>query len=135
MKAILDTGVLVAYLNRDDPYHEWATQELKRVRIPALTCEAVISETCFLLERNIEGKRSVLELITRGVLQIGFDLGSEAENVRNLMVKYADVPMGFADGCLVRMSEIHIESVIITIDGDFRVYRRNKRQSIAVIMP
>ena len=135
MKFILDTGVLVAYLNRDDRYHGWATDMLKSVRIPALTCEAVISETCFLLKNSIEGKKNLLELVARGVLQIRFDLGSEVENIRNLMVKYADIPMDLADACLVRMSEIHTKSLIATIDADFRVYRRNKRQVIPVMMP
>ena len=50
MKYVLDTGVLVAYLNRRDNLHEWACKELDMVAPPLLTCEAVVAESCYLLQ-------------------------------------------------------------------------------------
>jgi uncharacterized protein len=51
------------------------------------------------------------------------------------MRKFASVPMSLADACLVRMTELEPHSVLLTLDSDFRVYRRNKRQTIPTIMP
>ena len=51
------------------------------------------------------------------------------------MLRYANVPMSVADACLVRMSELVADCTVFTLDGDFRVYRRNKRQKIPVLMP
>ena len=62
-------------------------------------------------------------------------LSSELEPVRKLVAKYASVPMSLADACLVRMTELSPRTTVITLDGDFRVYRRNGRQAVPVIMP
>ena len=51
------------------------------------------------------------------------------------MRKYADVPMSLADACLVRMSETLADSVILTTDADFRIYRRHGRQVVPCMMP
>jgi predicted nucleic acid-binding protein len=51
------------------------------------------------------------------------------------MKKFQSVPMSFADACLVRMSELEPRSRILTLDSDFRIYRRNRRQAIPAIMP
>jgi len=57
------------------------------------------------------------------------------EAVLTLMDKYADVPMSLADACLVRMTEILADPVIITTDRHFRLYRRHSRQVIPCLMP
>lgn len=43
--------------------------------------------------------------------------------------------MSLADACLVRMSEIYANSVVFTLDSDFRIYRKNKKQMINLIIP
>ncbi len=97
-----------------------------------LTCEAVIAEACFLL-----GKKQglVFKLMDAGLLKIGFSLEQDAKSVFKLIQKYSDVPMSLADACLVRMSEIHDGSKVFTLDGDFKIYRRNGRQTIPLIFP
>ena len=62
-------------------------------------------------------------------------MANEARPVTKLMERFATVPMSFADACLVRLSELHPRAVIVTLDSDFRVYRRNGRQVIPVLMP
>ena len=49
--------------------------------------------------------------------------------------KYKNIPMSLADGCLVRMAEQIKESVILTINSDFKIYRKNEKKVIPVIMP
>jgi hypothetical protein len=74
-------------------------------------------------------------LLQRGVLRLAFDLSDNVGQVSSLMKRYASVPMALADACLVRMSELVADSVVLTLDGGFRIYRRHKRQKIPVLLP
>ncbi len=132
---VVDTGPLVALLNRRDRHHPWAREVFDTVEPPAFTCEAVVSEACFLLGRIRGGQDTVLALLSKDVLKIDFRIRPEADPIRGLMRKFATVPMSLADACLVRMTELEPQSVVVTLDSDFRVYRRNRRQRIPVIMP
>jgi uncharacterized protein len=132
---LLDAGPLVAGLDRRDQYHVWAIDQITHIRRPLLTCEAVLSEACFLLSRVADGTRAVMELVSRGVLSVPFRFAEEADAVARLLIRYANVPMSFADACLVRMAEQHGRSTVLTLDRDFRVYRKNGRQVIPTIMP
>ena len=133
-RIVIDTGPVVALLNRRDRHHAWVREVLGTVEPPVFTCEAVISEACFLLGRFTGGQDAVLELLSKDVLRVDFRVLPEISAVRGLMHKFASVPMSFAEACLVRMTELDAESVILTLDRDFRVYRRNRRQVIPTIM-
>ena len=134
-RIVIDTGPIVALLNRRDRHHAWTREVLDTVEPPIYTCEAVVSEACFLLRRLTDGQDAVFELLASGVLKVDFRMRSEIDALRSLMRKFANVPMSFADACLVRMTELDAESLIVTLDSDFRVYRRNRRQVIPTIMP
>ncbi len=132
-RVIVDTGPLVALLNARETHHAVVRETLDGIEPPLSTCEAVITETCFLLRQLTGGADAVFDLISRGVVRVDFRLSSEIEPVRKLMAKYASVPMSLADACLVRMTELHAHSSVLTLDGDFGVYRRNGRQVVPVI--
>ncbi len=134
-EVLLDTGPLVAYLNRRDADHAWSRSQWQQIRPPLLTNEAVLSEACFLLGEFGGNPDSVLKLIERDVTRVSFSVCDHVSVVRKLMRKYRTSPMSFADACLVRMSELHAESVVFTLDGDFRMYRRHGRQVIALLTP
>jgi hypothetical protein len=51
------------------------------------------------------------------------------------MQKYADVPMSFADACLVRMTELLSDPLLLTTDADFLIYRRHGRRTIPCTLP
>ena len=135
LPVIVDTGPLVALLVARDRHHGWATAVLEDIEPPLLTCEAVLSEACFLVRSLVGGPEAVLGLVARKIVAIGFELAPEIERVRRLMQRYASVPMSLADACLVRMAEMHGSSRVLTLDSDFRVYRRNARQTLALISP
>lgn len=132
---IVDTGPLVAFINRHDTFHRWATAQFSLLLPPLLTCEAVLSESCFLLRHYAYGQKSVLELVTRGLLRLPLEFEKEAGAIRELLKRYENIPMSLADGCLVRISELIPDSVVCTLDADFRIYRRNKRNTIPLIFP
>lgn len=132
-RTIVDTGPLVALLNSRDTHHAWARATFDDIEPPLWTCEAVISEACFLVGQLKDGADAVLSLVARGVVKVDFALSADIEPVRKLMAKYASVPMSLADACLVRMTERHTRSVVLTLDKDFSVYRRNGRHVVPVI--
>lgn len=133
--SLIDTGPLVAFLNRGDAHHRWAREQMERLSAPLLTCEAVLAEASHLLRRDPRGPLALMELLTRGVITIPFRLDGEVKRLRDLLARYADVPMSLADACLVRMSELHPEARVVTLDAHFRVYRRLGRRVIPVVMP
>lgn len=130
---LADAGFLVALLNGRDRHHDWAAAQAATLGVPWSTCEAALSEAFHLL--GAENGVLLRALLTRGALRLAFDLGDQLEPVMKLMQKYADVPMSLADACLVRMSEAFSDSIILTTDADFRIYRRHSRQVVPCRMP
>jgi len=132
MKAIADTGFIVAFGNCNDRHHDWAVGVAQRASAPFLTCEAVLAEAAF----HLSSVAYVLTLVSDGLLQVRFDLTENFESLAALARKYRDQQPDLADLCLVRMSELYPRHVIVTVDEhDFRTYRRNKRDVIPVICP
>ena len=134
-QVLLDTGPLVALINRRDRFHEWVKAEWGKVQPPLLTCEAVLTEACFLLQGIYGGQEAVITFIRKGIVQISFCLKEEVNRISELLTRYRSVPMSLADACLVRMAEQHSEGIVFTLDSDFRIYQRNRNQFIPVIMP
>jgi predicted nucleic acid-binding protein len=129
---IVDTGFLVALLNRREAYHRWAVAQLPHLPMPWKTCEAVLSEAFYLLGEN--GSKLVA-LLERRTIVCAFLMSENLDEVLRLMGKYADAPMSFADARLVRMTEMHADPIVITLDAHFRVYRRHGNKAIPCAMP
>lgn len=134
-RLLCDTGPLVAFLNRSDQYHGWATKQFDQIAQPLLTCEAVISEIVFLLQSEQLPADPLFEAIDRGAIQVQFSAEEHWPDLRRLLSKYEDLPMSFADACLVRMAELAGRSHVFTTDRHFRVYRRHGRDVIPLIAP
>ncbi len=132
---VLDAGPLVALLDRNDPHHHWVLTQLELLDEPMITCEAVLSESAFLLEGQDPGYRRLNGLIKDQVVRLAFDLDDHFNAVSALMAKYQNIPMSLADACLVRMSELHDRTRVFTLDSDFKFYRRHGRQAIPLIFP
>ena len=135
MKIIADTGVIVAYLDKRDEWHDWTLEQIRILPAPYSVCESVITESCFLLDHLHNGKNNVLAMLKAGFLAIDFSLSDEVETVQTLIKKYDNVPMSLADACLVRMSELIDDSVVFTLDSDFHIYRKNGKSKISLIIP
>lgn len=130
---VLDTGPLVALLNRHDRHHRTVRAQWGGIEPPLLTCEPVLAETCFLVRSFEGGREAVLELVRRGVLSLPIRLSEEATAVSRLMNKYRNVPMSLADGCLVRLAELRPKSIVFTLDSDFGIYRKHGRQPVPTL--
>lgn len=134
-EVLLDTGPLVAYLNRNDRHHEWAVECWKALFDPLWTCEAVISEAVFLLQSDGAGAEPILQLLERQIIRVEFAMDAHRADVIRLLRKYADQPMSLADACLVRMAELTDRCQVFTTDSDFAVYRRKGRHVIPLLAP
>lgn len=125
----------MALLDRKDHYHSWMKAQLESIDPPLDTCEAVLSEAAFLLSHVPGGSQALLELVAKGLVTVSFSLQAEAQPIQQLLLRYANVPMSLADACLVRLTEIHTESLLLTLDSDFQIYRRHRRSVIPLISP
>ena len=132
---IADAGPLVAYLKRDDKDHDWAEQVFRRLASPLRTCDAALSEAFFLLQQTHGGADKLLTLLERELVIPDFNLAAELPAVGQLLRRYESVPMSLADACLVRMAEVHRDAAVFTLDSDFRIYRKNRRQVMTLIYP
>jgi predicted nucleic acid-binding protein len=132
MKAIADTGFIVAFARRNDEYHSWALDVAKESTEPLLTCEAVLAEAAF----HLESSSYVLSLVEDELLRVAFDCSRHICQLQDLARRYADRKPDLADLCLIRMSELYPRHTLITVDErDFRMYRRNKRETIPLLCP
>ena len=134
---VVDTGPIVALLDADEARHDWARARFEELRAPLLTCEAVLTEASFLLRRAGADPSLPVRLARRGVLDVAylFDTDADADALARLMRRYADVPMSFADACLVRIVERTRDGSVMTLDSDFRIYRQARRRTIPLLAP
>jgi len=132
MKAIADTGLIVAFGNRHDQAHAWAVEIAKGITEPLLTCEAVLAEAAF----HLRSVSYVLSLVEDGMLKVAFELTRHQERLTQLAHRYHDRQPDLADLCLICMSEMFPQATVITVEeADFRIYRRNNREAIPILCP
>ena len=132
---VIDSGAIVAALRRRDQHHAWARAHFEAETEPFVTCEAVISESFFLLQRARGGKEALCGLLERAIIAVDFSFSDQLAETLRLVRRYHDTPMSFADACLVRIAEQTDGAIVFTTDSDFRTYRKNGRQIIPLIMP
>lgn len=130
---LVDAGFLIALLSRRDHNHPWAATQSRSLAPPWKTCEAVLSEAFHLL--GARGRPALAALLRRGAVVSALVLAEELDRVLTLMQKYASVPMSLADACLVRMTEIFADPLVLTTDSDFRLYRRHSRHLVPCRTP
>ena len=134
-QAIVDTGPLVAFLDRAERHHPWVVERITELEGPLLVCEPVLAEAMFLLRRLYSAQDALFELLDNGALRLGFRVEEHIAALRALHRKYRDRPMSLADACIVRMAELHPRHSVLTLDVDFMVYRRHGREPLALIHP
>ena len=133
--AIVDTGPLVAFLDRAEQHHRWVAERVEELDAPLLVCEPVLAESMYLLERFARAQEALFRLLDNRALKIAFHIEEHVPALRKLHQKYRDRPMSLADACIVRMAEIYDRHAVLTLDSDFLVYRKHGRDPIKVIHP
>jgi len=129
MKRILmDSGPLIALFNRSDRYHAASVAFIKSNRAQLITTLASITETLHLLGFNRNAQTDFLTWVNAGAVTIEPITAVDLLRIKELIIKYSDLPMDFADACLVFLGEKLTISEIATIDRDFDVYRMDGKR-------
>jgi uncharacterized protein len=132
---LLDTGVIVALLDRSERYHRPCSQAIRALHSPLITCEAVLTESCYLL-RDLDGaSEAVIDNVAEGIFQVPFQLSKDAPAVKRQLRKYRDRKIDLADACLISMADEFRTGEILTLDSDFAIYRWGKNKPFHNLVP
>lgn len=122
-RILMDSGPLIALFDRSDRYHAASVAFIKTNRAELITTLASITETLHLLDFNRNAQTDFLTWVNAGAVTIEPITADNLLRIKELIIKYSDLPMDFADACLVFLGERLTISEIATIDRDFDVYR------------
>ena len=135
MKTILiDSGPLIALFDSSDKYHPKAVEFLKTNQYDLVTTIASVTETLHLLDFNRNAQIDFIEWISRGGVKVSNIENTDFIRIKELTEKYRDLPMDFADSCLVLLAEKLGLNTIATIDRDFSIYRIKGRKKFKTIL-
>lgn len=132
---LVDTGPIVALIDRRDSKHTWASAMMDTFDAPMVTCTAVITEAIFLLNHANHGVETLFSFIDEEIIQVENPYPTKKELIHRLILKYQNMSSSLADLCLIAMAEQHNASKVFTIDSDFLVYRDSKGNIIDLISP
>jgi predicted nucleic acid-binding protein len=133
-KILVDSGPLIALFDASDKYHNEAIHFIKNNKYPLVTTIASITETLHLLDFNRNAQIDFLEWVYKGAVEIHNIENNAFQRLKELTEKYRDLPMDFADSCLVYLAEQLKLNTIATIDRDFTIYRIQGRKKFKIIL-
>jgi len=136
-RALVDTGAIVALINRDDHFHARAAAWFLGFRGRLLTTDAVVTEAAYVLAASPEHQYAALRWIqrTRRADLLEVVAIEDYEALARIMAKYGDLPCNYADATLIALAERTGVLQIATVDqGDFPVYRVRGRRSFRILI-
>lgn len=133
-KILIDSGPLIALFDASDKYHASTINFIKNNKSILITTIASVTETLHLLDFNRNAQIDFLEWVNKGAVEIQNIENSDFSRIRELISKYRDLPMDFADACLVFLAEKLNINMIATIDRDFTIYRIKGRRKFNVVL-
>ena len=132
--ALIDTGAILALLDRTDRWHRVCVDAVQQVRLPLVTSEAVLTELFHLVGDGRKEMENAWKFVRSGALALAAIESSELPQIHALMSRYWDRPMDFADATLVHLAKRESLSTIFTVDhADFETYRIDGRKRFRVL--
>lgn len=133
-EGLADTGALLALLDRDDAWHRRCVEAFEALRLPLITSEAVLTELFHLLGDVPREAQAAFGLLRSGAVRLARIEHEELAQIEELMDRYRDRPMDFADATLVHLAAREGLRTVFTVDvNDFETYRIGKRQRFRVV--
>jgi uncharacterized protein len=132
---LVDASALIALLDEDDAGHQRCVEALKHIRDPLATVWPALTEAMHLLAESPRGPEALCDMVSDGVLKLLLLDAPDMARIKELMKKYHDLPMDFADAALVCVAERDSLTRILTFDSDFEVYRLPRRTKFRVLPP
>jgi len=134
VNGLIDTGAILALLDRSDRWHSVCVDAFRQLRLPLLTSEAVLTEVFHLVGDTRAEMEAAWKFVRSGALVLGTIDDAELPHLRSLMSRYWDRPMDFADATLVYLAKRESLSVILTVDqADFATYRIEGKRQFRVV--
>jgi predicted nucleic acid-binding protein len=131
---LVDTGPLVALLDRSDPYHLTCQETLSSLEDSLVTVWPVVTEAMYMLRSYWQAQDALWEMIDTAAVEILVLGKNDVARMRELMRKHRDLPMDLADAALVRVAERERLRRIFTLDRrDFQIYRPSRIGRFAVL--
>lgn len=132
--ALIDTGAILALLDRSDKWHKLCSNSFQQLRLPLLTSEAVLTELFHLVgDRRLETE-SAWKFVRSGAISLATIEHEELLQVNDLMSRYRDCSMDFADATLVYLAKRESLVTILTVDhADFEIYRIEGKRRFRVL--
>lgn len=132
--ALIDTGAILALLDRTDRWHRVCVDTFQQLRLPLVTSEAVLTELFHLVGDTRREVETAWEFLRSGAIRLAIIEDSELPEVQSLMSRYWDRPMDFADATLVYLARREGLSTAFTVDqADFNTYRIEGRKRFRVL--
>ena len=132
--ALIDTGAILALLDRTDRWHGICIEAFASLRLPLITSEAVLTELFHLVGDNRKEMESAWQFVRSGALELAAISHEELPALNTLMSRYWDRPMDFADATLVYLAKREALSTVFTVDrADFETYRIDGRRRFRVL--
>jgi len=132
--ALIDTGAILALLDRSDRWHAICTQTFHQLRLPLVTSEAVLTELFHLVGDSRHETAAAWKFVRSGALTMAAIENAELPHLQELMSRYSDRPMDFADATLVHLAKREALATIFTVDyRDFETYRIEGRRRFRVL--
>jgi predicted nucleic acid-binding protein len=133
---LLDTGPMVASLDRSDSHHAWVMQRFATIEGRVITTGAVVTEAACFLQDVRGGIERLFDLIESLRVQIWDCFSMEALRAAEaLMSGYMDTPMDFVDATLVLAAEYYGTGNIVTLDErGFRTFRYGRKKSFQLLL-
>src|SRR5207247_2288242 len=132
--ALIDTGAILALLDRTDRWHKLCVDTFQQLRLPLITSEAVLTELFHLVGDDRKEVESAWRFVRCGAVVLAPIEDGELPQIQALMARYWDRPMDFADATLVYLAERERLSTVFTVDhSDFQTYRMKGRRRFRVL--
>lgn len=132
---LVDSSFLIALYDTSDLDHGRCIRANESIPNPFATCEAVITESVYMLRHVRGASEQLLASVECGAIEILFQLSGAAASVKTVMSKYADTPCDFADACLIHMADQLNTGDILTLDSDFKHYRWRRSKRFRMLIP
>jgi hypothetical protein len=132
-RVLVDASALIALIDRSDAAHERCVEALRSIREPLITVWPALTEAMHLVADAPRGPDALCDMVSDGALTLAELDVPDVERIKQLMQKYRDVPMDFADGALVRVAERERLTRIVTFDRHFEIYRLPNRARFTVL--
>ena len=131
---LIDTSAMVALLHEDDRWHAQCVETFRRFRVPWATSVAVLTEFFYLASRGPHSVATAWDFVRSGTIALLPVGDADLPALHDLMRKYADRPMDFADATLVHLARREALSLVFTIDrNDFETYRIEGRRRFRIV--